>query len=150
MLTTNNFQFDNVALYARANNEGALSRQVSHLEELAASYGMKVSAVYTDVASGKIRNRPGLRRLLDNARNGQLDAILTLDISRLFRGKEFLPDIYDKLMSGKIGMVTASGYLNPPKDTSYLALSVMFYELYVTDHARRIAFNKSHMMNRGK
>ncbi|SFL20993.1 Resolvase, N terminal domain [Paenibacillus sp. 1_12] len=144
MTTTNNFQFHNVALYARANSEGALSRQVSHLEDLAASYGMTVSAVYTDVASGKVRNRPGLKRLLDDAKNGHLDAILTLDISRLFRGKEFLPDIHRQLMSGEIGLVTASGYLNPPRDTARLSLSILFHQFHVEDSARRIALGKGY------
>lgn len=63
-------------------------RQRDHLRQEAEREGLEVVGEYMDVGcSGRsIHSRPGLRRLLDDARVGMIRDVLVLDLTRLSRG----------------------------------------------------------------
>lgn len=137
-----------VVIYARAGNETALERQVQMLGAHAKEQGWNVTGIYTDIASGKVRNRKGLSKMVSVALCGKSVVILTLDLSRLFRGREFLPEIYGDLLSGKVRLVTLDGCYTLDRDLEVnsilLQAGVGFHQMYLANHSRRIVFAKAH------
>jgi DNA invertase Pin-like site-specific DNA recombinase len=138
----------NVVIYARAGNETALERQVLMLEAHAKEQGWMVTEVYTDIGKGSFRNRKGLSKMVADARSGKLNVILTADLSRLFRGKEFLPAIFEDLMSGEVRLVTLDGCHTLERDAEVdcilLQIGVEFHRMYLANHSRRIAIAREH------
>lgn len=138
-----------VVIYARAGNGTALERQVQMLKAHAKEQRWTVSAVYTDIGKGSVRNRKGLSMMVADALCGKFDVILTADLSRLFKGRDFLPEIFDDLMTGEIGLATLSGFLNSEVNPHLLPLMIYLYQMEKDHHARRIAFAKAHKKMKG-
>jgi hypothetical protein len=80
------------AVYIRVANTGqddpAPDVQRARLAELVQQHGFEVVGAYEDIGLAGIglSHRPGLTRMLEDARAGKIDAILVTDSSRLSRG----------------------------------------------------------------
>jgi DNA invertase Pin-like site-specific DNA recombinase len=132
-----------VAIYARSGSETALARQLGLLEAHAGAQAWTASAVYTDLGKGSVRERKGLSQLIADVQAGLVDVILVTELSRLFRGREFAPALYDDLMTGKIGLATPDGFLNEKGSMPLLGLAISFHMLEMSRHDRRTAFART-------
>ena len=79
-----------LAVYGRVSSHeqkarGDLNRQVAHIREVMASQGWKNIIEITDVASGLSDKRPGLLRLMEMARRGEVTDIAVTYKDRLTR-----------------------------------------------------------------
>ena len=75
------------AIYARVSTtEQDEERQVQDLRRVAESRGWTLVEEIRERRSGARDDRPGLARLLDLARSGTVDVVLTTELSRLTRG----------------------------------------------------------------
>lgn len=89
------------ALYARHSTDKqatSTADQIARCQAHCLSRGYQISGIFTDEAvSGKVRQRPGLAGLLAAARRGDVDVIVTEDLSRLSRRIGHISDTYDIL-----------------------------------------------------
>ncbi|MGX1264520.1 DNA invertase Pin-like site-specific DNA recombinase [Rossellomorea marisflavi] len=81
----------NAIIYCRVSTkkdtqETSLERQEEELSKLAREYGMQVSSVIKDQASGYDLDRPGVLEMLDMVRDQTVDAVLIQDETRIGRG----------------------------------------------------------------
>lgn len=81
----------NAIIYCRVSTkkdtqETSLERQEEELSKLALEYGMQVTSVIKDQASGYDLDRPGVLEMLDIVRDQSIDAVLTQDETRIGRG----------------------------------------------------------------
>ena len=78
-----------------------------HCKARIAQEGWALSATYTDRAvSGAIRMRPGYQKLLEDARNGAFDLVITEALDRLSRDQEDVAGLYKHLSFAGVTMVT--------------------------------------------
>lgn len=89
------------ALYARHSTDKqatSTADQIARCQAHCLSRGYQISGIFTDESvSGKVRQRPGLEGLLAAARRGDVDVIVTEDLSRLSRRIGHISDTYDIL-----------------------------------------------------
>jgi site-specific DNA recombinase len=89
------------AAYTRvANSEHASERladQERQIRQWAEQNGCEVVDVYTDIGSGNTDQRPGLERLVADARAGAFDIVVVAEPSRLFRNLGLLQQCCDQL-----------------------------------------------------
>lgn len=86
------------AIYARVStNDQSCQPQLSDLRALAAQRGLEIIDIYTDIISGTKAKRPGLNRLLDDARRGRFDVLLIWSFDRLARSVRHLLETLDEL-----------------------------------------------------
>ncbi|MEW4218283.1 YneB family resolvase-like protein [Rossellomorea marisflavi] len=81
----------NAIIYCRVSTkkdtqETSLERQEEELSKLALEYGMQVTSVIKDQASGYDLDRPGVLEMLDIVRDQSIDAVLIQDETRIGRG----------------------------------------------------------------
>jgi site-specific DNA recombinase len=124
MVSTNGHgsESERVALYMRVSSEEqktkeSIETQAGFLEEYCKLYGYDVAGVYKDEAiSGTVpmRERPEGSRLLADAREGTLDAVLVYRLDRIGRSLLVVVDAHDRL--GEAGVALKSA--NEPIDTS--------------------------------
>ncbi len=100
-------------IYARYSSElqseRSIEDQIALCRDRAKAEGWSVDKVYTDYAlSGATMERPGLRTLIDDARAGGFDLVLTEALDRLSRDLEDIAAIYKRLSAWQIGIVTLS------------------------------------------
>ena len=85
-------------LYARVNTgDHHPETQLCDLRTLAKQRGFEVVREYTDVISGAKSKRPGLDRLLGDARRGQFDVVLVAAFDRVARSTRHFLEILDEL-----------------------------------------------------
>ena len=102
------------AIYARYSSylqsEASVEDQVRLCNEYAAGRGFRVVNIYTDyaISGGTLRNRPGLLALLDAAKQGGFDILLSEALDRLSRDQEDIAAIYKRLSHGDVKIVTLS------------------------------------------
>ncbi len=77
------------AAYVRAatweSAQEKLAEQEQNIREWADLNGFDVVEVYADLGPGNGEARPGLQRLLEDARAGLYEAVIVVDMARLFR-----------------------------------------------------------------
>ena len=100
-----------VAIYARYSSElqseRSIDDQIAVCRDRIKAEGWSVAEVYTDYAlSGASMNRPGIRALLDAARDGAFDAVVTEALDRLSRDQEDIAGIYKRLSAWQVAIVT--------------------------------------------
>ncbi|KQU60256.1 resolvase [Bacillus sp. Leaf406] len=81
----------NAIIYCRVSTkkdtqETSLERQEEELSKLSLEYGMQVTSVIKDQASGYDLDRPGVLEMLDIVRDQSIDAVLIQDETRIGRG----------------------------------------------------------------
>jgi predicted site-specific integrase-resolvase len=84
-----------VAIYTRvSSNDQHTETQLCDLRPLAKARGFEIVGEYTDTISGAKAKRPGLDRLMADARRGRFDGVLLWSFDRMARSvKHFLGSI---------------------------------------------------------
>lgn len=86
------------ALYARVSTgDQHLETQLCDLRTVAKQRGFEVFREYTDVISGSKPKRPGLDRLLSDARRGQFDVLFVAAFDRVARSVRHFLEVLDEL-----------------------------------------------------
>jgi DNA invertase Pin-like site-specific DNA recombinase len=86
------------ALYCRVSTgEQHLETQLLDLRELAKQRGFEIVGEYTDVISGAKSKRPGLDRLMADARRRRFDVLLVAAIDRIARNVRHFLEVLDEL-----------------------------------------------------
>ena len=124
---------ERIALYMRVSSEEQAERmtigtQEDFLEQYRALYGHDVADVYKDEAiSGTVplRERPGGRRLLDDAKEGAFDVVLVYKLDRIGRTLLNVVDAHDRLDVCGVALRSAT----EPIDTSSPSGRLIFHML---------------------
>lgn len=99
-----------VALYARVSTSGHgqdVGLQVEELRAVAAQRGWEVAGVYEDAGvSGTKASRPGLDRLLEDARLGRFELVAVWKLDRLARSVSHLLGVTEALKGWGVGLVS--------------------------------------------
>jgi DNA invertase Pin-like site-specific DNA recombinase len=104
-----------VAFYARVATENENGTGIKEQLKELKNYCKNAKAVeYSDVASGLSKNRPGLGKLLTDAKNKVFDTLYVIGFARLARDTELLERIMKKLESNKIKVITLTGENDTP------------------------------------
>ena len=86
------------ALYCRVSTgDQHLETQLLDLRELAKQRGFEIVGEYTDVISGAKAKRPGLDRLMGDARRRRFDVVLVAAFDRIARNVRHFLDVLDEL-----------------------------------------------------
>ena len=91
-----------------------LDAQVAVAKKLAVKHGLAVGNVIVEVASGSsIKQRPGLRAVLEQAKAGQVSHVIVADLTRLLRGGKAADwrHIAKAFADGNVRVVTQDGIL---------------------------------------
>jgi DNA invertase Pin-like site-specific DNA recombinase len=100
-----------VALYARvstSNHGQDVGLQLEELRQLAQQRGWTIVGEFVDEGvSGTTTSRPALDAMLDAARRGKLDLIVTWKLDRLGRSLQHLLQVLDDLSGLRVGFVAA-------------------------------------------
>lgn len=102
-----------VAIYARYSTElqdkRSIDDQISMCKGRAAREGWFVRECYTDYAiSGATMERPGLQQMLQDARAGSFDIILTEALDRLSRDQADIATIFKRMQFVRVEILTLS------------------------------------------
>ena len=86
------------ALYCRVSTgDQHLGTQLLDLRELAKQRGFEIVGEYTDVISGAKSKRPGLERLMADARRRRFDVLLVAAFDRIARNVRHFLEVLDEL-----------------------------------------------------
>lgn len=100
-----------VALYARVSTVGKDQDPEVQLLQLRRYVEMKewtVSSVYKDTCSGKTMRRPGLDKLIEDAKARKFDAVLVLRIDRIMRSVRNFISLNDVLELHGVKVISAT------------------------------------------
>ena len=92
------------------------ARQIEALKE------QNCEKIFCDKLSGKDKNRPELKRMLDYVREG--DTLIVTEFSRLARSTRDLLDIVDELMAKKVEFVSLKENIDTSTPTGKFMLTV--------------------------
>ena len=102
------------AIYARYSSdlqsESSIDDQVRLCRRRAERNGVTVVEVYTDyaISGGALNSRPGMLSLMDAAKRGAFDVVISEALDRLSRDQEDIAAIYKRLTHVGVGIVTVS------------------------------------------
>jgi len=100
-------------LYARVSTgDQHLETQLCDLRYLATQRGFEIIREYTDVNSGSKSKRPGLDRLLSDARKRQFDVVLVAAFDRVARSVRHFLEVLDELNHLGIEFVSMRGNID--------------------------------------
>ncbi len=86
----------NIAIYARVSTDKQdTENQISKLKDYSTLRGWKVKNVYTDIYTGKKKERPGLQKMLQSIKSGTINGVLVWKLDRLARSVKDAIDILD-------------------------------------------------------
>ena len=95
------------ALYLRVSTvEQNLETQLLDLRQMAAQHGFEIVEEYTDRISGVKAKRPGLDRLMADARRGRFDVVLVWASDRIARSVKHFLEVLDEF--NRLGVEYAS------------------------------------------
>lgn len=109
-----------VVLYVRTNqsgSEGSTEDQLDELQDFCLHEGKTIVATYVDegFSGAQIDNLPSLNRLLEGAKAGDFDEVLTVKLNRLCSNSSDLLSILQLLKKQKVAFRSLE---NPKMDTS--------------------------------
>lgn len=120
------------AIYVRvstedqASNGHSLAMQKERLRAYCRAQGWAVHEVYRDDgASAKTLDRPALRRLLEDARAGQFQAVLVFKLDRITRSVRDLGHLLELFERRKIALVSLGESLDTSTAVGRLVLNVL-------------------------
>lgn len=104
-------KFLRVAIYIRVSTEHesqekSLDNQHAILVKYASERGWVIVEIYKDIKTGTIRNCKGLRRMIEDAKQGKFDVIIAKELSRFGHNADALSDLKRLLDNNDIDMVT--------------------------------------------
>lgn len=80
------------AVYIRTNKEAtntnSIQNQISFLENYINNQGLELYNIYSDISAGSTLKRPGIRKLMEDAKEKKFDIILVKDLTRIARNAE--------------------------------------------------------------
>jgi DNA invertase Pin-like site-specific DNA recombinase len=95
------------ALYVRVSTfDQHPETQMLDLRQMAAQRGYEIVGEYTDTISGAKQKRPGLDRLMADARRGRFDVVLVAAFDRVARSTKHFLEVLDELNRLKIEFVS--------------------------------------------
>ncbi|MEP2942669.1 MAG: recombinase family protein [Sneathiella sp.] len=124
-------------LYARYSTdmqrEASIEDQLRDCSRRANQDGYEIYNTYADYGiSGATLHRPAMQNLLEDARNGRINAIITESIDRLSRDQEDIAHIYKRMSFNDIKVITLSeGIVNE----LHVGLKGTMGALYLKDQA---------------
>jgi DNA invertase Pin-like site-specific DNA recombinase len=96
-----------VAIYTRISSiDQNPATQLCDLRPLAAARGFQIVGEYTDTISGAKSKRPGLDRLMDDARRGKFDIVSVWAFDRMARSVKHFLEVLDELNHLNIGLIS--------------------------------------------
>ena len=88
----------NIAIYARVSTDKQdTENQISKLKEYIQLRDWQLENIYTDIITGKKKERPGLNEMLKNVKSGKINGVLVWKLDRLARSVKDAIDISDFL-----------------------------------------------------
>jgi DNA invertase Pin-like site-specific DNA recombinase len=98
------------AIYCRVSTDDqSCERQQRDLKAFAKRAGYEVVVIFQEQASGADNSRPQRRKVLDVARNREIDAILVTELSRWGRSTQDLVQTLDDLHGWKVSVLAQNG-----------------------------------------
>jgi len=95
------------AIYVRVSScDQNVETQLCDLRPLAAARSYQIVGEYTDTISGAKAKRPGLDRLMSDARRGRFDVILVWSFDRMARSVKHFLEVLDELNHLNIALVS--------------------------------------------
>jgi len=95
-----------VALYLRVSTDDQTNEnQRIRLEEISKVRGYEIVEVYLDQESGGKRSRPGLDRMLSDARRGRFKVVLAVKVDRIARSLQDLLEIAGSLGNSGVDLL---------------------------------------------
>jgi DNA invertase Pin-like site-specific DNA recombinase len=96
-----------VVLYTRVSSpDQHPETQLCDLRPLAKARGYEIVAEYTDTITGTKAKRPGLDRLMSDARRGRFDLLMVWSFDRMARSVKHFLEVLDELNHLNIGLVS--------------------------------------------
>ncbi|GAB3129501.1 recombinase family protein [Novispirillum itersonii] len=137
-------------IYARHSTDKqatSTTDQIARCQVYCASRGYIVTGIYTDEAiSGRIRQRPGIQRLLLSAQENVFDVLVTEDLSRVSRKIGQMADTFDLLQYLGISIETVGNGTVSQVD---VGLRGTMNALYLTDLADKTRRGMKAAVQRG-
>ncbi|MDF2605848.1 MAG: site-specific recombinase [Bacillales bacterium] len=144
------------AIYARVSTEfdsqkTSIDNQLSLYTDYANSKGWDIVKIFTDKKSGTKSNRPGLKKLIEDAENNVFDVIITKELSRLARNGSLSHKIRDLCFTNNIHIICLDNSINTLEDNAAnFGLFAWLYEMESMNSSRRNKQAKSAKARRGK
>jgi DNA invertase Pin-like site-specific DNA recombinase len=96
-----------VVIYTRVSSaDQHTETQLCDLRPLAKARGYEIVGEYTDTISGAKAKRPGLDKLMSDARRGRFDGVLLWSFDRMARSVKHFLEVLDELNHLNIGLVS--------------------------------------------
>lgn len=88
-----------VTIYARANDEYALARQINELKSVCKKKDYKIYEIYTDIGvSGRtLENRYGFQKMMEDLKDKKFESIMVCDPSRIARNLAICMDFLKEI-----------------------------------------------------
>lgn len=105
------------AVYARVSTEldsqrTSIDNQIDIFRHYAAQHNWEIVKIYTDKQSGTKENRPGLKALIEDGKDGMYDVILAKELSRLARNGKLSYKLRDICQFNNIHIVCLDNSIN--------------------------------------
>jgi len=97
---------------------------VDTLREVARRLGWEIQAVYSDRASGGKESRPGLDRLMADARRRRFDVVMVFRFDRLSRSVRHFLQVVDELRGAGVGLYSHEQSLDTTTPMGQFALTI--------------------------
>lgn len=143
------------AIYARVSTEldsqkTSIHNQIDLFTNYIAEKGWEITKIYTDKQSGTKSNRPGLKALIEDGKNGKFDVILAKELSRLARSGQLSYKVRDICLDHSIDIVCLDGSINTlEKDDRNFGLYAWLYENESISTSKRSKTAKKTKARRG-
>ena len=96
-----------IVLYTRvSSSDQHIEAQLCDLRPLAKARGYEIVGEYTDTISGAKAKRPGLDKLMSDARHGRFDGVVLWSFDRMARSVKHFLEVLDELNHLNIGLVS--------------------------------------------
>ena len=137
-----------VAIYCRLSKDDNLdseSESIQNQRKLLIDYcteqGWKIVSCYEDdgISGLKMDTRPGLQRMLDDIRRGQIDLVITKDSSRLARNYLDFGLLFEKFFpKNHVRYIGLTDNVDSERDDGFIPIRAYFNEHYCRDISGKI------------
>ena len=98
------------AIYVRTNNEAtnikSIQCQISVLENYINNHELELYNIYSDISTGSTLERPGIQKLIEDAKEKKFEFILVKDFARIARKFELIQQFNKFLEATNIKLIT--------------------------------------------
>lgn len=89
-----------------ATDTNSIQNQISFLENYINDQGLKLYNIYSDISADSTLERPGIRKLMEDAKEKKFDTILVKDLTRISRNSAFLSEFKDVMIANQIDFIS--------------------------------------------